>query len=394
MEKICGIYKITNLSNGKAYIGQSINIYGRWKQHTQSIDQAQDMNYQNPLRRAFCKYGLKEQVSTPGEYAGFKFEIIQCCQQDDLDKLEYDWIKRLNPEYNIMMCPPSADRVWPVKNKFESSCYVQYHNFNELDYMPYENQIFSSDDSSSYILSKKRDALRCKGTKIYLIVGIKQRGNAKKQFFLWGYEQIEEIECIDWFDGESKSYGLRGNYFKCTLPIELNKLDGFDSFFRKTMGSFAYGLQNAIKDLFCRYLMDESNFETRNDCINYLDWLTTFEEKNIKDERLRLTRHLDDGSNSIIFFDEGEDQDELMISTRSFGFFCEFPDKFADALKLQVNCKTIKYYLNDVARKFIPLVPDKRHVILYCDPDDWTAEMIADFSKYKNVEFVDIDSMG
>lgn len=30
-EKICGIYKITNKINGKVYIGQSIDIYDRWK---------------------------------------------------------------------------------------------------------------------------------------------------------------------------------------------------------------------------------------------------------------------------------------------------------------------------------------------------------------------------
>ncbi|WP_366140436.1 GIY-YIG nuclease family protein, partial [uncultured Fibrobacter sp.] len=38
MQPICGIYKITNLVNGKSYIGQSINISSRWKQHTQSLD--------------------------------------------------------------------------------------------------------------------------------------------------------------------------------------------------------------------------------------------------------------------------------------------------------------------------------------------------------------------
>ena len=32
-EKICGIYKITNLVNGKVYIGQSIDIKRRWRDH-------------------------------------------------------------------------------------------------------------------------------------------------------------------------------------------------------------------------------------------------------------------------------------------------------------------------------------------------------------------------
>lgn len=30
---VCGIYKITNVTNGKVYIGQSVNIAERWKQH-------------------------------------------------------------------------------------------------------------------------------------------------------------------------------------------------------------------------------------------------------------------------------------------------------------------------------------------------------------------------
>jgi len=30
---ICGIYKITNLLTNECYIGQSVNISDRWKQH-------------------------------------------------------------------------------------------------------------------------------------------------------------------------------------------------------------------------------------------------------------------------------------------------------------------------------------------------------------------------
>jgi len=28
-----GIYKITNINNGKVYIGQAVNIAERWRQH-------------------------------------------------------------------------------------------------------------------------------------------------------------------------------------------------------------------------------------------------------------------------------------------------------------------------------------------------------------------------
>jgi hypothetical protein len=395
MQNVCGIYKITNLKNGKFYIGQSINIYGRWKQHTQSINTIQDMDHQNPLRRAFCKYGLKEQVSMPGEYGNFRFEILQQCRQNDLDELEYDWIARLKPEYNIMMCPPSSDRTWPVRGKLDHSCYVQYHNFDDLFYLPYEDEIFL-EDSSSYIVSKKRDALRCKGDRVYLIVGMKQRGRTKKQFFLGCYEKIEEIECIDWLDGKSDSYGLRGNYCKCKMPIELNGLDGFDSFFRKTMGSFAYGLQNAIRDPFCKYIMDEKNFEIQdaeNHDLKYLDWVSEFEEKYITDETFRLTNHLNEGSNEMVFFEDGDNPDELIISPRAFSLFQEFPDKFAAALHARSQCSTIVYFLNAVAYDFIPLVPDKKHIILYSDPDEQGSKMMDELSKKKNVEFMDINSM-
>ena len=32
-EQITGIYKITNQENNKCYIGQSVNISNRWKDH-------------------------------------------------------------------------------------------------------------------------------------------------------------------------------------------------------------------------------------------------------------------------------------------------------------------------------------------------------------------------
>jgi hypothetical protein len=30
---VCGIYKITNVNSGKVYVGQSVDIAERWKQH-------------------------------------------------------------------------------------------------------------------------------------------------------------------------------------------------------------------------------------------------------------------------------------------------------------------------------------------------------------------------
>ena len=73
-----GIYKITNLINGKVYIGQSINIEIRWQQHKRAID----YNKTNLLYKAMRKHGVEN----------FKFEIIDECNECELNNLEIYYI--------------------------------------------------------------------------------------------------------------------------------------------------------------------------------------------------------------------------------------------------------------------------------------------------------------
>lgn len=77
-----GIYKITNVINGKVYIGQSINIEQRWVQHKN-----------NPcnqhIKNAYTKYGI----------SNFKFEIIQEIFEINkklLNELEIFYIEQYN----------------------------------------------------------------------------------------------------------------------------------------------------------------------------------------------------------------------------------------------------------------------------------------------------------
>ena len=75
-----GIYCITNKINGKRYIGQSINIQNRWRQEKR-------LNGVNKhLKSAFEKYGLEN----------FSFEILEECQEKELNAKEADYIKKFN----------------------------------------------------------------------------------------------------------------------------------------------------------------------------------------------------------------------------------------------------------------------------------------------------------
>lgn len=79
-----GIYKITNLINGKIYVGQSNNIERRFAQHKSPYEQERFSD--KPLYKAFKKYGIEN----------FTFEIIEECIIDELDIKEIYWIKELN----------------------------------------------------------------------------------------------------------------------------------------------------------------------------------------------------------------------------------------------------------------------------------------------------------
>lgn len=79
-EKICGIYCIENLTNGKRYIGQSVNIYERWENHKYALNGNRHGN--EHLQRAWNKYGV----------LSFSFSILEKCEQDKLDLRESYWV--------------------------------------------------------------------------------------------------------------------------------------------------------------------------------------------------------------------------------------------------------------------------------------------------------------
>ena len=78
--KPSGIYKITNLNNGKCYIGQATNIPDRWRQHIRRGVGAEPVT-QNKLYPAMKKEGVEN----------FMFEVVEECGSADLTPREKYW---------------------------------------------------------------------------------------------------------------------------------------------------------------------------------------------------------------------------------------------------------------------------------------------------------------
>ena len=98
--KNCGIYKITNLINGKVYIGQSIDIQKRWKYHLSDAFYKNAPDYNCIFHQAIRKYGKES----------FKFEVLEECSPEDLNSREKFYINYYksfsnNHEFGYNMTP-------------------------------------------------------------------------------------------------------------------------------------------------------------------------------------------------------------------------------------------------------------------------------------------------
>lgn len=81
-----GIYKFENLINGHVYIGQSVNIERRYKEHLSRTNNINSDEYNSAFHRALRKYGIEN----------FSFTVLEECEKQQLNEKEKYWILKYN----------------------------------------------------------------------------------------------------------------------------------------------------------------------------------------------------------------------------------------------------------------------------------------------------------
>jgi ribosomal protein S27E len=122
--KICGVYKITNIVNGKFYVGSSNNVKSRWYQHKSKLRENRHGN--THLQNAWNLYGEEN----------FVFEVIEECEPEFQFEREQHYLDELNPfddnGYNIVR---QISKEYYSDNYMIKKCAMcgkEYHTFSHL----------------------------------------------------------------------------------------------------------------------------------------------------------------------------------------------------------------------------------------------------------------------
>lgn len=89
MKREAGVYQILNKVNGKRYVGSSVDVSKRWREHRNSLHRGEHANLH--LQRAWALY--------TGQFAFSVLEYVP--EPERLTEREQHYIDTLRPEYNI-----------------------------------------------------------------------------------------------------------------------------------------------------------------------------------------------------------------------------------------------------------------------------------------------------
>ena len=206
VKKVRGIYKVTNKINGKVYIGQSVDIGRRWRQHMTAGD---DIYF----HKAIQKYGVEN----------FEWEVIEKCKKSELDERESYWIEyydSYNKGYNCtkggdgmragvnageknpnwkggISLDPEYSKQWYEANKDEKKEYYkkqckQYREANKDKIKEYNKQYIEAnkDKIKEYYEANKEE--RKEKAKEYYEANKDKRKEYNKQYMEVNKEKVRE----------------------------------------------------------------------------------------------------------------------------------------------------------------------------------------------------------
>ena len=176
-----GIYKITNTTNGKVYIGQSIHLKNRISNHKR-VNSERNIG----LKRAYKKYGIEK----------FTFEIIK--ETYDLDyweKFYIYWYRSTNPKYgyNISIggytCPSKSERARKKMSKSISEHWATKKGKKTMNILQEKRKITMKNRSKEKQLEVHKNVVDAQ-KKIYLLCISKKE---VKYLHQWKIENNFEI---------------------------------------------------------------------------------------------------------------------------------------------------------------------------------------------------------
>lgn len=177
-----GIYSITNIQNGKKYIGQTQDLSNREKVHFVRLKGGYHEN--RKLQNAVNKYGLEN----------FKFEILERCDVELLDEREcyyIDFYDSLNNGYNLNIGGGSCRGYKHTPEEIHKMRQIQHPKaVLQLDK---DFNIVHEWESSSHAAKTLGFAKRG-------IEAVCKRVNRQKTIggFIWVYKEEYDNNTIDW----------------------------------------------------------------------------------------------------------------------------------------------------------------------------------------------------
>lgn len=107
-----GIYMITNMINGKRYIGSSYNLSKRKSTHLWALRKGVHVN--RHLQSAFDKHGEKV----------FLFTVLERCATADLILREQWYLDNFKPEYNVALFAGSPTKGLKTPHSLETKARI------------------------------------------------------------------------------------------------------------------------------------------------------------------------------------------------------------------------------------------------------------------------------